>query len=556
MDKKVIVIGGVAGGANFCTRARRLSEKANLILIERGPYVSFANCGLPYHIGGEIKERKKLLVQTPESLRARYNLDVRVSTEALRIFPERREIELRDLSTARTYLETYDELVLSPGAAPIIPPLPGTTAPGVFTLRTIDNLDAIMHWMDQHNPKSAVVIGGGYVGLEVLEQLHHRIPKLTVIEAAPQLMGPLDSEMAILIEQEIRSKGVQVIKDDALSNIQEGSPLTITTKKGVSVEADLVILAIGVRPEVMLAKEAGLKLGQRGGIAVNEFLQTSDPHIWALGDAIEVRHIITGEVAPIPLAGPANRQGRLIADNIFGKRQQYPGTLGTAIVRVFGLTAATTGANERTLKRLARSYRAFYFYLNSHAGYYPGAASLAIKVLACPETRQLLGAQIIGKDGVDKRIDVLATAILSGLTVDDLAQLELAYAPPFGSAKDPVNIIGMAIQNALDGLVDTITPAQLHELFNAGNSAESLLLDVRDADEFAEGAISGAVNIPLHTLRDRVSTLDHSKSIVVYCASAQRSYYASRILAQHGFKVRNLTGAYRAWSQFQQAQTA
>jgi NADPH-dependent 2,4-dienoyl-CoA reductase/sulfur reductase-like enzyme/rhodanese-related sulfurtransferase len=549
MTKKVIVVGGVAGGANFCTRARRLNEQAEILLVERGPYVSFANCGLPYHIGGEIKERSKLLLHTPESLASRFNITIRIKTEVTKIYASQNEIELREVDTGRIYREKYDELVLSPGAAPITPPLSGITAPGVFTLRTIENLDDIMRWLGEHQPTSAVVVGGGYIGLEVAEQLHKKVKNLTIIEAAPQLLAPLDSEMAILVEQEILGKGITVLKGDGIVGINEGYPLTVLTNKGKAVQAELVILAIGVKPEVSLAKDAGLAIGARGGIAVNEFLQTSVPNIWAVGDAIEVQNVVTEELAPIPLAGPANRQGRMVADNIFGTRRGYRGTLGTAIVRAFGLAVATTGANERTLKRIGKQYKSFYFYPNSHAGYYPGATTLSMKVLVDPVARTLLGAQVIGKEGVDKRVDVLATAILSGLTVDDIAALELSYAPPFGSAKDPVNIIGMAAQNTLDGIVETLSPFELEELLKNPETCSVTVLDVRDEDEFLEGAIPGALSIPLPQLRSRLATIPKDKEIVVYCMSGQRSYYAARILMQSGFRVRNLTGAYRVWDQ-------
>ena len=541
MNTKIIVVGGVAGGANFAARARRLNEKAEIIVVERSGYVSFANCGLPYHIGGEIEDRDDLLLHSPLSLKARFNLDVRIRTEATKINPQNKTIDLIELDSGRKYIESYDELVLAPGANPIIPPIPGITSPGIFTLRNIEEMDKILCWMKEKNPKRAVVIGGGFIGLEVLEQLKKKIDSLTLVEAAPQLLIPLDPEMAGLAEKEVRAHGVEIVLGDALASFED--PLTVVTASGRKFPSDMVILAIGVRPEVSLAKTACVELGPRGGIKVDSFLRTSVPHIWAVGDAIEIQNQVTGEFGVVPLAGLANRQGRIVADNIFGvEKRSFSGALGTAILRVFSLTAATTGANEKTLKRLNKKYKTLLLFPNSHAGYYPGAQELAIKLLFCPGTRKLLGAQVVGKDGVDKRIDVLATALKAKMSVDELSELELSYAPPFGSAKDPVNMAGMIAKNILDHLVKSISPEELLK-----NKENYFILDVRSKSEVDRGAISGHYWIPLPELRGRISELPKDKPILAYCQSAQRSYYASRILIQNGFNVTNLSGAYKGW---------
>lgn len=549
MNKKIIIIGGVAGGASCAARARRLCESAQILIIERSGYVSFANCGLPYHIGSEITDRKKLLVHTPKSLKDRFNIDVRIQTEATKVDLQSKEVELRELDSGKVYREKYDELVFSTGAAALKPALPGIDHPAVHTLRNMEDMDAILDWINTSKPRSAVIVGGGYIGLEMVEQLKHRIETITVIESNPQLLKPLDPEMAIAIEQELKKNNVSVFTAEALQAIEGEQPTRVITTKGRQIEAELIILAIGVRPESIIAQEAGLEIGKSGGIKVNEYLQTSGTNIWALGDAIEVKHFVTSEMAPIPLAGPANRQGRLVADNIFLSKRKYQGSLGTAIARVFSLTAACTGANEKTLKRLGIEYTAHYLYPNNHAGYYPGASTLQIKILVSPESRKLLGAQVVGEEGADKRIDIFATAILGGLSVDDISELELAYAPPYGSAKDPVNLAGMLAQNALNGLVDVITPSELQHLLKSEKQPDIFLLDVRDATEYANGSIDKAVNIPLNNLRENLGTLPQDREIIVFCASAQRSYNASRILGQNGFKVRNLSGAMRAWKQ-------
>lgn len=547
--KRILIVGGVAGGASAAARARRLCEKCEIVVFERGPHVSFANCGLPYFVGGEIVEQDSLLLQTPESLKARFNLDVRVRSEVLSIDPAKRSVNVRELETGREYEEPYDELILSTGASPLLPPLPGIENKGHFTVRNIPDVERIMAWIGGCAACRAVVVGGGYIGLEMTEQLHRRGLKVTVVEALPQVMAPLDPEMAAWLHQDIRAHGVALHLGSPVAAFDSPSPAepakasVVVLKNGARLPADLVVLGLGVRPETGLARAAGLELGTRGGVRVNERMQTSDPHIWAVGDAVEVKDAVTGEWGIVPLAGPANRQGRIVADNLFGTPSTYEGTLGTAILRLFSLTAGCTGANEKNLQRVGRPYAALHLHPGSHAGYYPGAAPIAMKILFDPDNGKLLGAQAVGRDGVDKRTDVLATALKGGMTVDDLAELELAYAPPYGSAKDPVNLAGMAAQNVRRGLVQL---AQWHEIASL-DPGKAVLLDVRDPDECAQGAIPGSISIPLNELRARMGELPKDRDIVVHCQSGQRSYFASRLLAQNGFRVRNLTGSYRTW---------
>jgi len=548
-SKRVIIVGGVAGGASAAARARRLCEDCEIVVFERGPHVSFANCGLPYFVGGEIVEHDSLLVQTPDSLHARFNLDVRVKTEVLRIDRQGRRVHVREVETGREYDEAYDALILSTGAAPLKPPIPGIERPNHFTVRTIPDVDKIMAWSRGCERCRAVVVGGGYIGLEMAEQLRHRDFQVTVVEALPQVMTPLDPEMAAWLHAELRDNGVTLHLNDPVAAFEAPTPAEparasiVVLKSGRRIPADSVVLGLGVKPETKLAREAGLEIGALGGIRVNEHLQTSDPDIWAVGDAIEVHDFVTGQWALIPLAGPANRQGRIVADNVFGRSSRYEGTLGTAIIRLFKLTAGCTGANEKSLRRAGIAYQALHLHPNSHAGYYPGAEPIALKILFAHETGKLLGAQAVGHDGVDKRLDVLATALKAGMTVNDLAGLELAYAPPYGSAKDPVNLAGMAAQNVLAGDVGV---AQWSDV-----PSPALLLDVRRDDERASGFIPGSIHIPLDQLRARLGELPRDREIVVYCESGQRSYYAARILSQRGFRVRNLTGSYRTWTMTQ-----
>ncbi len=549
MGMRVLIVGGVAGGMSAAARARRLSESAEIIVFERGPHVSYANCGLPYFLGGEITDRKKLLVQTPERLRAVFNVDVRTRSEVTAIHRERREIEVRDLVSGHTTTERYDALILSTGAAPIVPGVPGTERPGQFALRTLEDMDQIDAWVRDRAARTAVVVGGGFIGLEVAEQFHERGLRVAVVERNPQVLKPFDPEMAAHLHLELRGHGVALHLSNGLARFdgpgagETAGASVVVLADGTRLPADVIVTGLGVRPESQLAVAAGLDLGRTGGIKVDAHLRTSDPHIYAVGDAIEVTHAVTGAPALIPLGGPANRQGRTAADNIFGIASAYPGTLGTAIVRVFGLAAAVTGANEAQLRAAGITFEAVHLHPNSHAGYYPGAKALSLKILFAPDSGKLLGAQAVGADGVDKRIDVLATALRAGMTVDDVADLELCYAPPFGSAKDPVNLAGMVAQNVRAGRVRTIQWDAVARL----DRSRALVLDVRDAQERAGGAIPGSVHIPLGELRTRLDELPRDREIVAHCASGQRSYTACRVLMQHGFQCRNLIGSFKTW---------
>jgi NADPH-dependent 2,4-dienoyl-CoA reductase/sulfur reductase-like enzyme/rhodanese-related sulfurtransferase len=548
-NKRIIIVGGVAGGASAAARARRLCEDCEIIIFERGPHVSFANCGLPYFVGGEIAAQDSLLMQTPASLKARFNLDVRIKTEVIHIDRMSRRIRVRECETGREYEEAYDALILSTGASPLKPPIPGIERPNHFVVRDIPDVEKIMAWSNECPRCRAVVVGGGYVGLEMAEQLRHRGFGVTIVEALPQVMAPLDPEMAAWLHSELRANGLDLHLNDPVVSFEppsEQEPARasiVVLKSGQRLPADAVVLGLGVKPEVELAREGGLEIGKLGGIRVNEYLQTDDPHIWAVGDAIEVCDGVTDQWLLIPLAGPANRQGRIAANNILGRPARYEHTWGTAILRLFNLTAACTGANEKSLRRAAIPFQAIHLHPGSHAGYYPGAEPIALKVLFAPDTGKLLGAQAVGHDGVDKRIDVLATALKAGMTVHDLAELELAYAPPYGSAKDPVNLAGMAAQNVLAG---DVALAQWSEVATL-NPSTTMLLDVRRPDEYACGSIPGSTHIPLDELRQRLSELPRDREIITYCQSGQRSYIAARLLIQHGLRVRNLTGSYRTW---------
>ena len=541
---KVVIVGGVAGGASAAARLRRNSESVEIVMVERGPYISFANCGLPYHISGAIAERKNLLVQTAAGFQQRFNVDVRVETEALAIDRQRRVIRLKNLVSGEEYDESYDALLLSPGAEPIRPNLAGIASPRIFTLRNIPDLDRIMAHLAAAKPRRAVVIGGGFIGIEVAENLLERGLFVTLVEGAEQILAPLDPEMAAIVHSHLHEKQVELYLSDAVDHFEDKQDHSVVyLKSGRRLQADLVVLAIGVRPEVKLARDAGLSLGETGGIQVDDYLQTSDPAIYAVGDAVEVRQTLSGKPALIPLAGPANRQGRMVADNLLGARKAYKGTLGTAILKAFDLTAASTGLNEKQLKRLGLPYLTTITHGGSHAGYYPGARPIALKLLYSPEGR-IWGAQAVGMDGVDKRMDVLATAIHAGLTVEELADLELAYAPPFSSAKDPVNIAGYVAANVLNGSHEVI---QWHEIA-ALDRTQVQLIDVRTAEEYDLGSIHDAVNIDLNQLRARLATLDKARPVVVFCQVGLRGYLAYRILKQAGFNsVRNLTGGYKTW---------
>lgn len=549
MGRRILIVGGVAGGMSAAARARRLDESAEIAVFERGPYVSFANCGLPYFLGGEIESRDKLLLQTPEKLRGVFDIDVHVRHEVVSILPNTREIVVRDLETGQSRREGYDALLLATGAAPIRPDVPGSDRAGLFMLRTIPDMDAIDAWVRTHDAKTAVVVGGGYIGIEAAEQLHRRGLRVRLVDRNPQVLAPLDPEMAAPVHLELSAHGVELFLSRGLARFDPPEPdssaaaAVVVLDDGTRLPADVVVMGLGGRPEAGLAKAAGLTIGTTGGIQVDAHLRTSDPNIYAVGDAIEVTHGVTGRPALIALGGPANRQGRTAADNICGRSSRYEGTIGTAIVRVFSLTAAATGANERQLKAAVIPFHTVHLHPGSHAGYYPGAAPLALKLLFAPDTGRLLGAQAVGTDGADKRIDVFATAIKAGMTVHDVADLELAYAPPFGSAKDPVNLAGMAAQNILAGDVQVVDWDNVPDLVSQG----AVILDVRESKERDAGAIPGSVHIPLGQLRSRIEELPRGRIIVAHCATGQRSYTACRILKQNGYDCRNLSGAYRTW---------
>ena len=549
--RTIVIIGGVAGGASAAARLRRLDERAEIILFERGEHVSFANCGLPYHIGGEIVERDDLLVQTPASLRRRFRLDVRVRHEVLAIHRTRQVVEVMDLEAGRRFEQPYDAIVLSPGAAPLRPPIPGLELPGVHTLRNMADMDAIKAQVDAKPGGRALLLGAGFIGLEMAEALTQRGWKVLVAEKARQVLGPADPEMAALVARELRVQGVELLLGADLKSVAPAGEGLLADFGGRRERVDLVLVAIGVKPEVGLARAAGLALGARGGIQVDEHMRSSDPAIYAVGDAVEVTDPVTGRVGLVPLAGPANRQGRIAADNLAGIPSVYGGTQGTAIVRVFGLAFAMTGASEKALRAAGKPYEKVYLHPNCHAGYFPDASQLQIKLLFDPHHGGLLGAQAAGRDGVDKRIDVLATALKAGMTVHDLEELELAYAPPYGSAKDPVNFAGFIAANVLDGRMGVF-----HMEEAASPKASQLLVDVRTPSEFAEGSIPGAVNIPVDDLRKRLGELPRDKEILVYCRVGLRGYLADRILGQAGYKARNLSGGWLTWQAWNEAQAA
>jgi NADPH-dependent 2,4-dienoyl-CoA reductase/sulfur reductase-like enzyme/rhodanese-related sulfurtransferase len=547
MGKKILVVGGVAGGASCAARARRMDEDAEIIIFERGPYVSFANCGLPYYVGDVIQDEQKLQVASPELFQKRFNIEVRTETEVTAIDRERREIEVKRLSTGEIYREKYDALVLSPGASPIRPVLPGIDLPGIFSLRNIPDTRQIRAWIEQRKARRAVVIGGGFIGLEMAENLAKRGLGVTIVEMLDQVLPPLDSEMAQLVEQHLTANGVTLQLGDGVAGFEQApdGSLVVRTASGARLSADMVILSIGVRPEISLAKEAGLTIGERGGIHVDEQMRTSDPHIWAVGDAVETRNVVTGEWGLVPLAGPANRQGRVAADSICGQEAFFRGVQGTAVVGLLSMTVATTGANEKTLRRLGTiPFQKVYLHPGNHAGYYPGASAIHMKLLFAREDGRILGAQAVGKEGVEKRIDVIAMAIQNGGSVFDLEEAELCYAPQFGAAKDPVNMAGMIAGNVLRG---DVTLADWEAL----PDTKALLVDVREPQEYAAGHLDEAINLPLPQLRTRLDELPRDREIWLYCGVGQRSYIALRLLSQRGFRVRNLSGGFATGKQFQ-----
>ena len=541
-----LIIGGVAGGATVAARLRRMDEKANIILFERGKYVSYANCGLPYYIGDTINNREKLFVQTAKGFTDRFRIDIRTEQEVTAIRPDKKEVEIKNLSTGETYTETYDKLVLSPGAEPLRPGIEGIGSKKIFTLRNVPDTDTIKNYVNTENPKRAIVVGGGFIGLEMAENLYDLGIQVDVVERANQVMAPLDFSMAAIVHRQLTDKGVGLHLEDGVSRFEEkDGGVTVHLRSGKQIATDMVLLSIGVRPETKLAKDAGLAIGERGGITVNDYMQTSDADIYALGDAVEVRHLVTGQPALIPLAGPANKQGRIVADNIvFGNKEKYPGSIGTSIAKVFDLTVAAAGANAKLLQQNNIPYISSYTHGASHAGYYPGAVPLSIKILFAPENGKLLGAQIVGFNGVDKRIEMLAQVIQRGGTVHDLAELEHAYAPPYSSAKDPVNMAGFVAENILNKKSQIIQWRELAEL-----PADTIRIDVRTHDEYKLGTIPGFINIPVDELREHLDELPKEKPIVVTCAVGLRGYLAYRILVQNGFKhVRNLSGGYKTWS--------
>ena len=533
---RIIVIGGVAGGMSAATRLRRLDESAEIIVIERSGYVSYANCGLPYFVGGVIEDEDDLLLQTPESLHERFRLDVRVLSEVVSVDADQRTVSVRSVSTDEAYDLSYDYLILSPGATPVVPPLPGIER--ALPLRTVEDVEALAGRVDT-SPRSAVVIGGGFIGIELAENLRHRGIPVTLVEASSQVMAPLDPEMASMVTDELERHGVRVLLN---SSVAEVTPTGVLLNTGEAVDGELVVLAIGVRPDTRLALAAGVAIGARGGIAVDEFNRTSNSNIYAIGDAAEKIDAFDGGASLVPLANIANRQGRTVADHIMGLEVAPSTTIGTAIVKVFDVTVAATGMNEKRAVAQGRIFRVIHTHPKSHAGYYPGATPMALKLIVDTASDAILGAQGVGFDGVDKRIDVIATSLKAGLRASELAELELAYAPPYGSAKDPINMLGYIADNLRQGLVNSIQWSEVEDRRNEGY----LLIDVRTAEEFVKGSIPGARNIPVDNLREHLEGL-RGEQVVVYCQVGQRGHTAARLLADEGVAVVNLDGGYATW---------
>ena len=541
---KVVIIGGVAGGASAAARLRRLDEQAEIILLERGEYISFANCGLPYYIGGVIKEKSALTLQTPQQFYNRFRIDVRIKNEALSIDPIRHIVTIRRSDDGSTYEESYDKLILSPGAAPIRPAIPGIDDEAVFTLRNIPDTMKIDTFIHEREPKSAVVVGGGYIGVEMAENLSHAGIDTTIVELSDHLIAPLDFDMAADVHNYLAQKGVSVILNNGVTAIErENGRLNVKLQNG-AVSADLLIMAVGVRPETTLAKECGLLLNARGAIVVNERMETTNPDIYAVGDAVEVTDFVSKNAAVIPLAGPANKQGRIAADNICGGDSRYTGTQGSAVLKIFDMTVATTGLNEKSASAAGIDYDKTYTFSASHASYYPGANNMSVKLLWEKGTLKLIGAQIVGFDGVDKRMDVLATAIRFGAKVTDLIELELCYAPPFGSAKDPVNMAGFVAENVVSGKLKQFF---WHDVASLPRDGSVTLLDVRTDTERGRGSIDGFMHIPVDSLREHVSEIPKGKPVYVHCHSGLRSYIACRILTGYGYDCYNLAGGWRLY---------
>jgi len=541
--KKVLIVGGVAGGASAAARLRRLDETAEIIMFEKDEYISFANCGLPYHIGETIKEREKLIVQTPESMKNRFNIDVRNNSEVLEVDTKNKKVKVKSKDKG-TYEENYDYLILSPGARALRPPIEGIQSDKIMTLRNIPDMDKIKEKVDSKEIKNAVVIGGGFVGVEVGENLKERGIDVTLIEAAPHILAPFDTDMVVMAEKELNDNGVNLILGDGVKSFKDNENyVEITLGSGKTVRTEIVVLAIGVAPETSFLKGSGIEFGPKGHIIVNDKMETNIESVFAVGDAVEVVDFVNGQKTAVPLAGPANKQGRIAADNICNLNSSFKGSQGTAVIKVFGLTAASTGNNERTLKRFNIPYKTVVVHPASHASYYPGSSPLSLKLIF-DEKGKILGAQAVGYDGVEKRIDVIATAIRFKGSIYDLAELELSYAPPYSSAKDPVNMAGFAAENVLAGRAEVVTSTEFLE----SNKENSMVVDVRTELEFSNGHIAGAINIPVDDLRQRLSELDKSKGIIVYCQVGLRGYVAQRILMQNGFKVKNVTGGYKSIS--------
>ena len=544
---KILIVGGVAGGATAATRLRRLSEENEVIIFEKGQYVSFANCGLPYHISGTIDKRDALLLQTPESLKERYNLDVRVFTEVLSIYTVDKKVSVKNLQTGEIYLENYDKLLLSPGAEPIKPPFEGIDSDKIYTLRNIPDMDKIV--AKTKNAQNFVVVGGGFIGLEVAENLIEAGKSVKLVELGNQVMAPVDFDIASFVHEKAKQKGLELLLNVGVKKFNDkGETIEVFLNNGTSLETDAVILAIGVKPETKLAEEAGLEIGETRGILVNEFMQTSNPDIYAVGDAIEVAHYINNKKVLIPLAWPANRQGRIVADNIvLGNQYKYTGSLGSSILKFFELSVASTGLNEKTLKKFGIPYKTAIVTRGHHAGYYPGAKNMVLKLIF-DENGKIFGAQAVGEAGVDKRIDVIATAIKGNLTVYELPEIEITYAPPFNSAKDPVNIAGYAAENILKGDLEMVN---YDEFWDFVKENDAVILDVRTSKEFSGGAIEGAININVDDLRANLEKLDKNKTYAIYCQVGLRGYLANRIMRNNGFRAVNLNGGYNLWSKVQ-----
>lgn len=545
---KVLIVGGVAGGASAAARLRRLDENAEIIMFEKGKYISFANCGIPYYCGDVIKDRQKLLLLTPAQMESMFNIEARIEAEVIRINRENKTVTVLDKKSGVEYEESYDKLVLSPGASPIKPNIPGINDERIFTVRNVPDADAIKYYIKNNNVKNAVVVGGGFIGLEMVENLKHLGLKVSLVEGAKQVLAPVDSEIAAQIHCHLRDKGVNLYLFDGVKSFESENDIKVNLYSGKQISTELVILAIGVKPESKFARDAGLEAGSTGGILVNEYLQTSDENIWAIGDVIEVKDLISGQNALIPLAGPANKQGRIAAEHICGMDSKYEATQGTSILQVFDIIVASTGNNEKQLIKNNIPYQVSYMPAFSHAEYYPEAFPLTIKLLFSPENGKILGAQVVGLDGVDKRIDVIATAIKFEKTVTDLVKLELSYAPPFGSAKDPVNLVGMNAVNILEGKIKPFSINDLEKLGNEHLNGDYFILDVRAAEEQALGRLMKSYNIPLEELRNRIDELPRDKKIIIYCNKGKKSYFAARILMQKGFEdVSSLSGGYSVY---------